>query len=87
VAESLAVVLPMLRKPSCPLCLLWRHGMRPGFTEAESRSSLLGGEFVGSFDDGAEWIAHLLGIFTVGVVDAPQLVARLQSRGRAHGRS
>lgn len=61
--------------------------MRPGFTEAESRSSFLGGEFVGSFDDGAEGIAHHPGILTVGVVNAPELVARSQSRGRAHGRS
>ena len=61
--------------------------MRPGFTEAEPCSSFLGGEFVGSFDGGAEWIAHHLGILAVGVVDAPQLVARFQSLGRAHGRS
>lgn len=86
-AESLAVVLPMLRKPSCPLCLLWRHGMRPRFTEAELRGGFLGGEFVGSFDDRAEWITHHSGILTVGVINAPELVARFQSRGRAHGRS
>lgn len=58
--------------------------MRPRFTETESRGGLLGGGFVGGFDDGAEWIAHLPGIFTVGVVNAPELVARSQSRGRAH---
>ncbi len=84
-AESLVVGLATLRKPSGPLCLLWRHGIRPGFTEAESRGLLLGSEFVGSFNDGAEWIAHLPGIFTVGVINAPELVARSQSRGRAHG--
>lgn len=61
--------------------------MRPGFTEAELCGGLLGGEFVGSFDDRAEWISHHPAIFTVGVINAPELVARSQSRGRAHGRS
>ena len=61
--------------------------MRPRFTEAESRSSLLGGEFGRGFDNRTKWIAHQPGILTVGVVDAPELVSWLQSRGRAHGRS
>ena len=61
--------------------------MRPRFAEAESRGGLLGGEFGRGFDNRAEWIAHQTGILTVGVVDAPQLVARSQSRGRAHGGS
>ena len=45
--------------------------MRPRFTEAESRSSLLGGEFGRGFDNRTKWIAHQPGILTVGVVDAP----------------
>ena len=61
--------------------------MRPRFTEAESRRSFLGGKFGGGFDDRTEWITHYAGILPVSVVNAPQLVARLQSRGRAHGRS
>lgn len=61
--------------------------MRPRFTEAESRGGLLGGEFGRGFDNRAKWIAHQAGILTVGVVDAPQLAARFQSRGRAHGGS
>ena len=61
--------------------------MRPGFAEAKSRGGFLGGKFGGSFNDGAKWIAHYAGILPVGVVDAPQLVARLQNRGRAHARS
>ena len=61
--------------------------MRPRFTETESCGGFLGGKFGGSFNDGAEWIAHYAGILPVGVVDAPKLVARLQSRGRAHARS
>lgn len=61
--------------------------MRPRFTKAESRSSFLSGKFGGSFNDGAEGIAHHAGILTVGVVDPPSLVAWLKSRGRVHGRS
>jgi hypothetical protein len=61
--------------------------MRPRFTEAESRGGFLGGEFGGSFNDGAEWIAHLASVFTVRVVNAPQLVSRFQSRGCAHADS
>ena len=61
--------------------------MRPRFTEAESRGGFLCGNFGGGFDDGAEWITHRAGILPVRVVDAPQLVARLQSRGRAHAGS
>jgi len=61
--------------------------MRPRFAEAESRDCLLGGEFGWGFDNRAEWIAHQAGILTVGVVNAPQLTARFQSRGRAHGGS
>ena len=61
--------------------------MRPGFTEAESRGGFLGGKFGGRLNDGAEWIAHHAGILSVSVVNAPPLVAWLQSRGRAHGRS
>ena len=59
--------------------------MRPRFAESESRGGLLGGEFGGSFDNGAEWIAHHAGILTVGMVNAPKLIARFQSRGRTHG--
>ena len=64
-----------------------RDRMCPRFTESESRGGFLGGEFCGSFNDGAKWITHHAGIFPVGVVNAPQLVARLQSRGRVHGGS
>lgn len=61
--------------------------MCPGFAEAESRGGLFGGEFGRGFDNRAKWIAHQAGMLTVSVVDAPQLVARFQSRGRAHGGS
>ena len=58
--------------------------MCPRFTESESGGLFLGCEFFGSFNHGAKWITHHTGIFPVGVVNAPQLVARLQSRSRAH---
>ena len=74
-------------KPLRSLRLLSGYWMRPGVVEAESGSGFLGGKFGGSFDNCAEWIAHLAGILTVRVVDAPQLVSRFQSRGCAHAHS
>ena len=73
-----------------PLCLPRRYRidwMRPRITKAKLRGGFLGDDFVGCFNDRAKWITHHAGIFPVGVVNAPQLVARLQSRGRAHGGS
>lgn len=74
-------------KPLRSLRLFSGYGMRPGVVEAESGSGVLGGRFGGGFDNRAKWIAHLAGIFTVPVVDAPQLVSRFQSRGCAHADS
>jgi hypothetical protein len=51
--------------------------MSPWFTESESGGFFLGGKFCGSFNHGAKWITHHAGIFPVGVVNAPLLVARL----------
>ena len=73
--------------PLSSLRLLSGYGMRPGVVEAEPGSGFLGGLFGGGFDNRAKWIAHLAGIFTVRVVDAPQLVSRFQSRGCAHADS
>ena len=61
--------------------------MRPRIAKAKSRGSFLGDEFVGRFDNRAKWITQLAGVFPVGVVDAPQLLAGLQSRARFHGSS
>lgn len=61
--------------------------MRPGITKTESRGGFLGDEFVGRFDDRAKWITQLAGVFPVGVVNAPELLAGLQSRARFHGNS
>jgi hypothetical protein len=77
----------VLGKPLSSLRLLIGYGMRPRVVEAESGGGFLGGEFGGSFDNRAEWIAHLAGILTVRVVDAPQLVSRFQSNGCAHAHS
>ena len=74
-------------KPLRSLRLLSGYGMRPVVVEAESGSGFLGGLFGGGFDNRAKWIAHLAGIFTVRVVDAPQFVSRVQSRCCAHARS
>lgn len=76
-----------LWKPLRSLRLLSGYWMRPGVVEAESSGGFFGGNFGGCFDNRAKWIAHLAGIFTVRVVDAPQLVSRFKSRGCAHADS
>jgi hypothetical protein len=61
--------------------------MGPRITKPKSRGGFLGDEFVGRFNDRAKWITQLAGIFPVGVVNAPELLARLQRRTRFHGDS
>ena len=61
--------------------------MRPWITKAKLRGGFLGDEFVGCFNDRAKWITQLAGIFPVGVVNAPELFAGLQSRNRFHSDS
>lgn len=61
--------------------------MRPGITKAKSRGGFLGNEFVGRFNDRAKWITQLAGVFPVGVVNTPELAARLRSHVRAHAGS
>ncbi len=61
--------------------------MRPRITKSKSRGGFLGDEFVGRFNDRAKWITQLTGVFTVGVVYSPQLLAGLQSCARFHGDS
>ena len=85
--EFLTMSWAAIGKPLCPSRFSCRDRMRPRFTETKSRGFFLGGELGGSFNRGAKWITHHAGIFPVGVVNAPQLVARLQSRGLAHGGS
>ena len=61
--------------------------MCPRITKAKLRGGFLGDEFIGCFNDRAKWITQLAGVFPVGVVDAPKLLAGLQSRARFHGDS
>ena len=73
-----------------PLCLPRRYRidwMRPRITKAKSSGSFFGGDFVGCFNDCAKWITQLASIFPVGVVNAPELLARLPCRTRFHGDS
>lgn len=82
-------MLAALGKPLRLLRLFSSDRVCPGVTEAETRSGFLGCEFGGCLDDGTKWVAHDAGIFTVGVVDAPKLMAGLRCRSgvRAHARS
>ena len=61
--------------------------MRPGITKAKLRGGLLGDEFVGRCDNRAKWITQLAGVFPVGVVNSPELLAGLQSHNRFHSDS
>ncbi len=61
--------------------------MRPRITKPKSRGGFLGDEFACRFNDRAKWITQLAGLFPVGVVYPPELLARLQSRARFHGDS
>ncbi len=82
--EFLTVSWPAFVKLLCMPHPFGSDGMRPRIAEANSRGGFFGYEFSGGFNDSAKWITHHTGIFPVGVVNAPQLVARLQSRSRAH---
>lgn len=62
-------------------------GVCPRRFEAEFAGSFFSGLFGGSFDDGAQRIAQLAGVFTVGVVDTPQLLTGRGRHGCAHARS
>ena len=81
-------LLPVSRLPFVkPLCvphLLRSDWMRPRITKAKLRGGFLGDEFVGRFDNRAKWITQLARMFPVGVVNTPELTARLRSHGCAH---
>ena len=61
--------------------------MRPRITKAKLRGGFLGDDFVGCFNDRAKWITQLASVLPVGMVNAPELLAGLQSRNRFHGDS
>ena len=67
--------------------MLGSDRVRPWRFKAKFAGGFLGSAFGGCFDDGAQWIAEETGIFPVGVVNAPELIAWARRRGRAHGGS
>lgn len=79
--------VPAFGQPFRALDFLRADDMCPGVTEAELRRGFFGGELGRRFNNRAQRIAHLAGVFPVGVVDAPELVARRYSRFRAHADS
>jgi len=87
VRECLPVSWATFVKPLCVPCFQRIHRMRPRITKPKSRGGFLGDEFAWGFNDRAKWITQFAGVFTVGVVNAPELLARLQCRTRFHGAS
>ena len=76
-----------LRKPECLLGLFGSDRVRPRRFKSEFAGGFLSSAFGGCFNNRAQRIAKETGIFPVGVVDAPELVALTRSRSRAHGGS
>jgi hypothetical protein len=76
-----------LRKPYRLFGLLGSDRVRPWRFKAEFAAGFLGGAFGGCFNYRAQRIAHQTGVFAVGVVNAPELIAWTRSRSRAHGAS
>ena len=74
-------------KPLCAPCCQGIDRVRPRITKTKLRGSLLGDELVGGFDDRAQWITQLTGIFAVGVVNPSELVAALLNRALVHASS
>ena len=85
--EFLPVSRAAFVKPLCVSHFFGTDRMRPRITKAKSSGSFFGGDFVGCFNDCAKWITQLASIFPVGVVNAPALLAGLQSSNRFHGDS
>ena len=56
----------------------------PRIAKAEFGRRFFSGEFRRRFDGGPKWITQLAGVFPVGVVNAPELTARLRSHSCAH---
>ena len=87
--ELLTLMSPLFWKPKCLPRLLGGDWMRPRRFQAEFPGDFLGSKFGGRFNDRSEWITHQACVFTVSVIDAPKLVARLRYRNcaRLHVRS
>ncbi len=78
-----------LGTPQRVFSLFGRDGVRPWRFKSEFAGGFLGGVFGGCFNYRAQRIAEKTGIFPVGVIDAPKLIAgfRHLSRCRAHAGS
>ena len=85
--EFLPVSRAAFVKPLCVSHFFGIDRMRPRITKAKLRGGFLGDKFIGCFNDCAKGITQLASIFPVGVVNAPELLAGLQSRNRFHGDS
>lgn len=66
------------RQPLSLPRLFGRDRVRPRITESEPRRCVLGCELGGCLDDGSQRVSDEPGVFTVGMVDAPELVARFR---------
>ena len=85
--EFLSVSWPTFVKPLCVSYFFGSDRMRPRITKAKSCGGFLGDEFVGCFNDRAKWITQLASVLPVGMVNSPELTARLRSHVYAHARS
>ena len=61
-----------------------RNRVCPRIAKAEFGRRFFSGDFRWRFNGRAKWITQLASVFPVGVVNAPQLLARLRSHGCAH---
>lgn len=66
--------------------LIGGNRMRPGSTKTQSFGRFFRRLLSGSFNDRPKWITYQVSVLTIGVVDAPKLVARFRYpiRVRAH---
>lgn len=65
----------------------WCNRVCPRIAKAEFGRRFFSGDFRWRFNGRAKWITQLAGVFPVGVVNAPELAARLRSHGCAHAHS
>ena len=68
----------MFGQPLRVLCFLGGDGMRPRVTETQVRGKFFGGDFCAGFDNEPQRITLRAGVFAVGVVNTPKLVASLR---------
>jgi len=87
VREFLPVTWAAFGMPLCLPCRYRIDWIRPRITKSKLRGGFLGDEFAGRFNNRAQWITQLAGVFPVGVVNSPESLARLEWRSRFHGDS